>query len=231
MARSNIALGYIARLTQIESELRRRYPTLNRQGLRDFAAIAAARQQLAVPSLREFKAWLDQEQASGKILPKSNLQAAYRYTLNQWTALCRYVEHGYLKIDNNLATPVPRIDSLRAVAGRRFGHQYRTGSPCCPTAGGKLIRPNAGRSMRFGPPSAGKRKPPAESPATRIEGPKTARRSSANVHLRTPLSELKDLKATTMVDLSDNTDQLVQSIVGSVLLKSTLAVATTLASV
>lgn len=103
LARSNMALGYIARLTQIESELRRRYPPQNRQGLRDFAGIAAARQQLSVPILQAFKQWLDTEFASVQILPKSPLHAAFRYTLNQWDALCRYVDHGYLSMDNNHA--------------------------------------------------------------------------------------------------------------------------------
>jgi hypothetical protein len=31
------------------------------------------------------------------------MAAAIGYTLNQWDALCRYAEHGFLNIDNNAA--------------------------------------------------------------------------------------------------------------------------------
>jgi hypothetical protein len=41
--RANTALGYIARLSQIEKQLREAYPYKNLQGERDFAAVAAAR--------------------------------------------------------------------------------------------------------------------------------------------------------------------------------------------
>ncbi len=103
MARANIALGYIARLTQIESELRVRYPLENRQGRRDFAAIAAVRQKLVTPILHEFGNWLTELFASRKVLPKSLTAKALGYTMNQWKALCRYVEQGFLSMDNNSA--------------------------------------------------------------------------------------------------------------------------------
>ncbi len=40
---------------------------------------------------------------TGRILPKSEIKKAFTYTLNQWNALNRYVEAGYLSMDNNLA--------------------------------------------------------------------------------------------------------------------------------
>ncbi len=100
---ANTALGFIARLTQVESQLRQSYPPLSLQGERDFVAIAAARQQHSVPILTEFKAWLDEQLNNNRILPKSNLRSAFTYTLNQWDALCRYTEAGYLSMDNNAA--------------------------------------------------------------------------------------------------------------------------------
>lgn len=67
------------------------------------------REQKARPVLDELKRWLDEEQ--GKVLPKSALGQALGYALNNWTALCRYLEQGYLAIDNNLSER-----TLRAVA-------------------------------------------------------------------------------------------------------------------
>ncbi len=102
-ARANMALGYIARLFQIESQLETAYPRINASGERDFVAIAEARQKHSRPLLDEFKGWLEKETMSGRILPKSDIKKAFTYTLNQWNALNRYVQEGYLSMDNNLA--------------------------------------------------------------------------------------------------------------------------------
>lgn len=101
--RANMALGFIARLSQIEIQLREAYPQQNLQGLRDFHAVAEARQEYARPILDEFKTWMDGELETGRILPKSVIRSAFTYTMNQWDALCRYTEHGYLSMDNNAA--------------------------------------------------------------------------------------------------------------------------------
>lgn len=63
--------------------------------------IRATRQKRSVPMLAKIKAWLDAEQQL--VLPRSPMAAAITYTLNQWHALCRYSEQGYLNIDNNAA--------------------------------------------------------------------------------------------------------------------------------
>ena len=110
--RANTALGYIARLSQIEKELRKAYPFENLQGQRDFAAVARGRQAHALPILKEFKAWLDTEGESEKILPKSPIRAAFTYTLNQWDALVRYTEEGYLSFDNNVAERLVKIPAI-----------------------------------------------------------------------------------------------------------------------
>ena len=67
------------------------------------------RQEQAQPVLDELKKWLDEHK--GLALPRSKLGAAISYALNNWSALCRYVEQGYLPIDNNLSER-----TLRAIA-------------------------------------------------------------------------------------------------------------------
>ena len=67
------------------------------------------RQQQAQPILNELKKWLDEQRP--KALPKSALGQALGYALNNWEALCRYTEQGYLAIDNNLSER-----TLRAIA-------------------------------------------------------------------------------------------------------------------
>jgi hypothetical protein len=59
------------------------------------------RQRAADPFLDELKAWLDRMKPAA--LPKSALGAAVGYASNNWAALTRYRDEGYLAIDNNLA--------------------------------------------------------------------------------------------------------------------------------
>jgi transposase len=107
--RANTALGFIARLSQIETQLLKAFPPKSAQGERDFAAVAAGRQQHAVPILAEFQAWLEREGQEQRILPKNPIRAAFTYTLNQWDALCRYTQEGYLSYDNNIAERLVKI--------------------------------------------------------------------------------------------------------------------------
>jgi transposase len=67
------------------------------------------RQAGAKPGLDELEKWLDRERAGA--LPKSPLGQAITYARNNWTALNRYLEAGWLGIDNNLSER-----TLRAVA-------------------------------------------------------------------------------------------------------------------
>jgi hypothetical protein len=67
------------------------------------------RQRQAEPVLAELKKWLAQQRPGA--LPKSLLGQAIGYALNNWAALCRYLEQGYLAIDNNLSER-----TLRAIA-------------------------------------------------------------------------------------------------------------------
>lgn len=61
----------------------------------------ALRQQKSVLMLEQIKAWLDEQQKL--VLPRSPMAGAIGYTLNQWEALKRYCEAGFLDIDNNAA--------------------------------------------------------------------------------------------------------------------------------
>jgi transposase len=59
------------------------------------------RQRQAKPILSRMKEYADK--ARELVLPSSPIGAAFTYLSNQWLALNRYVEHGFLEIDNNVA--------------------------------------------------------------------------------------------------------------------------------
>jgi transposase len=108
-ARSAQALAYIRLLYDVEDQAREKQL--------DSAARATLRQELALPRLAQFKAWLETQQLSegGGVLPKSPMGAAITYALNQWNALCVYVSDGDLAIDNNAGE-----NALRRIAvGRK----------------------------------------------------------------------------------------------------------------
>jgi hypothetical protein len=83
----------------VAAELRRQREEQRRQ----------RRQQQGGPILDRLKRWLDEQRPQA--LPKSALGQAVGYALNNWEALSRYRERGYLAIDNNLSER-----TLRAVA-------------------------------------------------------------------------------------------------------------------
>jgi transposase len=69
----------------------------------------AIRQRESEGVLSELQSWLDRTRSGA--LPKSPLGSAIGYATNNWAALVRYRDEGYLAIDNNLAER-----TLRAVA-------------------------------------------------------------------------------------------------------------------
>jgi transposase len=89
--RSHQALAYYRQLYELE-----------RQG-KDFseAQRLQMRQDLAVPILELFNQWLLSQRP--EVLPKSPMGEAIAYALNNWEALRRYTEVGFLAIDNNAA--------------------------------------------------------------------------------------------------------------------------------
>jgi transposase len=70
-------------------------------------AVLALRQRESVPILAEFHVWLTG--ARSRVLPKSPMADAIRYVLNQWQALCRYTEAGFLSMDNNATERINKL--------------------------------------------------------------------------------------------------------------------------
>lgn len=71
------------------------------------------RQDLALPILERFEKWLKEQR--DEVLPKSPMAEAIGYALNNWTALIRYTEAGFLAIDNN----VSEREMKRVAIGRK----------------------------------------------------------------------------------------------------------------
>jgi transposase len=92
-ARAHQALAYYAQLYEIERWAKA-------DGFDDGQRLQV-RQDLAVPILERFHAWLENQRA--QVLPKSPLAEAIGYALHNWIALIRYTEAGFLEIDNNAA--------------------------------------------------------------------------------------------------------------------------------
>jgi transposase len=115
------ALAFIQTLFAIEARAKR-------ERLME-TEVLALRQREAVPVLDEFHTWL--QQARLQALPKNPLSTGLGYALNQWQALRRYTEAGFLSIDNNATE---RINKL--IARGRINWLF-VGSP---RAGARLAR-------------------------------------------------------------------------------------------
>jgi transposase len=112
--RAATALALIGKLYAIERALPPLLlpsddPAKQEQRLKREEQRRALRQLQAKPVLDQLKRWLDEVRPQA--LPKSLLGVAVGYALNNWEALKRYVEQGYLAIDNNLSER-----TLRAIA-------------------------------------------------------------------------------------------------------------------
>ena len=113
-ARAEVALEHIRRLYAAERDLPLPLPPSEEPGSREQRRQReeqrrSLRQRQAEPLLAALKRWLDEERP--RALPKSALGQAVGYALNNWEALVRYLEQGYLAIDNNLSER-----TLRAIA-------------------------------------------------------------------------------------------------------------------
>jgi transposase len=112
--RGNAALDWIGQLYAIERQLPPLLapspdPLFQQQRWQREEERWRQRQLQARPILESLKQWLLEEQ--GKVLPKSALGQAVGYARNNWEALERYLEQGYLAIDNNVSER-----TLRAIA-------------------------------------------------------------------------------------------------------------------
>ena len=89
--RAHQALAWISLLYKVEEEAREKNL--------DDAQRHALRQEKSRPLLTKLKEWLDQEEQQ-RVLPKSPIGEAIGYARNHWGALERYLEAGFLEIDN-----------------------------------------------------------------------------------------------------------------------------------
>ncbi|QZI73031.1 IS66 family transposase [Pseudomonas protegens] len=89
--RADIALTMINKLYGIERELK---DVSDEQRF-------VGRQEKSLPILTQLKSWLEKTQA--QVTAQSALGKAVHYLANNWSRLERYVEAGYLPIDNNAA--------------------------------------------------------------------------------------------------------------------------------
>ena len=85
------AINHIQKLYRIETEMRDKTA----------ADKQLIRQEKSLPLLKQFKTWLDK--SALHVPPKSAIGKAIAYSLRQWPKLTRFVENGYLNIDNNRA--------------------------------------------------------------------------------------------------------------------------------
>lgn len=99
------AMAWIKQLYDVEREAKAEVKRLDLDDDQRRAALVARRYELrqekAIPLLAAFDAWLTEKEAS--VLPKSPAGKAIHYVRANWTALNRYVEDGWLEIDNNTA--------------------------------------------------------------------------------------------------------------------------------
>ena len=89
--RADIALTMINKLYGIERELK---DVSDEQRF-------TGRQKKSLPILSQLKNWLEKTQS--QVMPQSVLGKAVTYLANNWSRLERYVEAGFLPIDNNAA--------------------------------------------------------------------------------------------------------------------------------
>ncbi|MEZ5738497.1 MAG: transposase [Burkholderiaceae bacterium] len=101
--RAEQAIEFIKQLYRIERDL---------AGQTD-AERFLARRLRSVPILKQLRGWLDETITA--VTPKSTLGKALAYSHSMWPTLIRYVEWGYLPIDNN-----PAENAIRPfVVGRK----------------------------------------------------------------------------------------------------------------
>jgi transposase len=99
--RAHVVLGHIRQLYAVEAEAR---DLIAEHELGDAAADALRRQwrqEKSLPIVTALRQWLESERP--KVLPKSLMGQAIAYALRHWQALTRYLDDGFLDIDNNIA--------------------------------------------------------------------------------------------------------------------------------
>jgi transposase len=114
-ARADTALEFIRKLYAVERELPPLLapsddPVLSVQRRAREEQRRQLRRRDAEPVLTDLAKWLDETRPHA--LPKSPLGGAIGYASNNWAALTRYLDAGYLAIDNNLSERTLRTVAL-----------------------------------------------------------------------------------------------------------------------
>jgi len=99
--RSHYVLAHIRQLYAVEAEARAIIATGELQGLAADAVRYQLRQDKALPVVTSLCQWLIEQER--QVLPKSPIGQAIAYALRHWQALTRYLDDGFLDIDNNVA--------------------------------------------------------------------------------------------------------------------------------
>jgi transposase len=101
VARAHTAMAYIRQLYAVEAEAQKVIAAQELAGPAADLLRCRLRQEKSRPVLTALHTWLKAEQP--KVLPKSLIAQAINYAVRHWQALNRYVDDGFLDIDNNIA--------------------------------------------------------------------------------------------------------------------------------
>jgi transposase len=100
-ARAHLVLARIGQLYQAEEEAKKIIGQRDLTGADADAVRLQVRQEKSLPVVTALRQWLLDEEP--KLLPKSPIGQATAYALRHWQALTRYLQDGFLDIDNNVA--------------------------------------------------------------------------------------------------------------------------------
>jgi transposase len=99
--RAHLVLAHVRQLYEVEDKAKKLSAERNLSPTEADELRRQLRQEEALPVLTELRSWLLDEEA--KVLPKSLTGLAIAYALRHWQALIRYLNDGFLDIDNNVA--------------------------------------------------------------------------------------------------------------------------------
>ena len=123
--RALIAVAYIKKLYEIERLANKLIEDRRNNGGGAFTfdmecvLRRALRKRKSKPLLKKVGKWLRDEKKN--VLPKSPIGQAIGYALNNWKALKRYVDRGFLNIDNNAAERALRSIAVGGKNGMFYG--------------------------------------------------------------------------------------------------------------
>ena len=100
-ARAHLVLARLRQLYEAEAEAKKLIAQRELHGAEADAVRLQMRQEQALPVVTDLRQWLEAELP--KLLPKSPIGQATAYALRHWQALTRYLDDGFLDIDNNVA--------------------------------------------------------------------------------------------------------------------------------